>query len=71
MSEKTNTQLLKEELMMKPKKGAADYKAEDLKKADEFCVQYKEFLDFSRTEREAVAYSVELAKKYGFTEYDS
>ncbi len=71
MSEKTKAQLLKEELMMKERKGAADYKAEDLKNADEFCVEYKKFLDFSRTEREAVKYSVELAKKYGFTEYDS
>ena len=34
-------------------------------------MNYKEFLDFSRTEREAVVYSVELAKKYGFTEYDN
>ena len=71
MSEKTKAQLLKEELMMKERKGAADYKAEDLKSADEFCVEYKKFLDFSRTEREAVVYSVELAKKYGFTEYDN
>ncbi len=71
MSDKTKAQLLKEEIMMKPRKGAADYKAEDLNKADQFCVDYKEFLDYSRTEREAVVYSVELAKKYGFTEYDS
>lgn len=71
MSEKTKAQLLKEEIMMKPRKGAGDYKSDDLKKADEFCIDYKKFLDFSRTEREAVAYSVELAKKYGFTEYDN
>ena len=71
MSDKTKAQILKEELMMKPRKGAADYKKEDLVEADEFCVEYKKFLDFSRTEREAVAYSVELAKQYGFTEYDS
>ena len=71
MSDKTKAQLLKEEIMMKERKGAADYKAEDLKNADEFCVEYKKFLDFSRTEREAVVYSVELAKKHGFTEYDS
>lgn len=71
MSDKTKAQILKEELMMKLRKGAADYRKEDLEKADEFCVEYKKFLDFSRTEREAVVYSVELAKKYGFTEYDS
>ncbi|MBQ7964923.1 MAG: aminopeptidase [Ruminococcus sp.] len=71
MSDKTKAQILKEELMMKPRKGAADYKKEDLVKADEFCVEYKKFLDFSRTEREAVVYSVELAKQYGFTEYDN
>lgn len=71
MSEKTKAQLLKEELMMKPRKGAADYKTADLEKADEFCIKYKEFLDYSRTEREAVVYSVELAKKYDFVEYDN
>ena len=71
MSDKTKAQILKEELMMKPRKGAADYKKEDLVEADEFCVEYKKFLDFSRTEREAVVYSVELAKQYGFTEYDN
>ena len=71
MSDKTKAQILKEEIMMKPRKGAGDYKPEDLTKADQFCVDYKEFLDYSRTEREAVVYSVELAKKCGFTEYDS
>ncbi len=71
MKEKTKAQLLKEEIMMKERKGAADYKAEDLSIADEFCVEYKEFLDYSRTEREAVRYSVELAKKHGFTEFDN
>ena len=71
MNEKTKAQLLKEEIMMKPKKGAADYKSDDLKKADDFCVDYKKFLDFSRTEREAVVCSVELAKQHGFVEYDN
>lgn len=70
MSDKTKAQMLKEELMMKERKGAADYKAEDIAKADEFCVDYKKFLDYSRTEREAVKYSVELAKQHGFTEFD-
>ena len=41
----------------------------EIKKADEFCKGYKKFIDNSPIEREAVRYTVELAKKAGFTEY--
>ena len=68
--EKSKAQLLKEEIMMKERKGAAALSAEEIKKADEFCVGYKEFLDHSPVEREAVSYTLELAKKAGFTEYN-
>ena len=68
--EKSKATLLKEEIMMKGSKGAATLNAEEIKKADDFCVGYKKFLDHSPVEREAVSYTLELAKKAGFTEYD-
>ena len=68
--EKSKATLLKEEIMMKGSKGAATLNAEEIKKADDFCVGYKEFLDHSPVEREAVSYTLELAKKAGFTEYN-
>ena len=67
--EKTKTQLLRESLMMeenKQKKLTAEVVAE----ADKFCEGYKTFLDKSPVEREAVGYSLELAKSRGFVEFD-
>lgn len=61
--EKSKATLLKEEIMMKDSKGAATLNAEEIKKADDFCVGYKKFLDHSPVEREAVSYTLELAKK--------
>ncbi len=68
--EKSKATLLKEEIMMKGSKGVATLNAEEIKKADDFCVGYKKFLDHSPVEREAVRYTVELAKKAGFAEYE-
>lgn len=41
--EKSKATLLKEEIMMKGSKGAATLNAEEIKKADDFCVGYKKF----------------------------
>lgn len=68
--EKSMTAKLKEEIMMTESKGVKALSQEEIKKADDFCVGYKEFLDNSPIEREAVKYTVELAKKEGFTEYN-
>ncbi len=38
--------------------------------ANEFCEEYKIFLDNAKTEREVTEYTVELAKKHGYTEFD-
>ncbi|MDL2287683.1 aminopeptidase [Eubacteriales bacterium OttesenSCG-928-G02] len=38
-------------------------------KAYEYCEGYKEFINYAKTEREAVAYSLDIAKKNGYTEY--
>ena len=68
--EKSKTALLKEELMMGEPKGVKALSAEEIKKADEFCEGYKKFLNASPVEREAVIFSVEAAKRAGFTEFD-
>lgn len=68
--EKSMTAKLKEDIMMKEPKGAKALSQEEIQKADDFCEGYKKFLDNSPVEREAVKYTVELAKKEGFTEYN-
>ena len=65
-----NAKELREKLMMKERKGAADFTPEVLEQADVFCEDYKKFLDNSRTEREAVAYVKAMAEENGFVEYD-
>ena len=68
--EKSKTTLLKEKIMMTEPKGVKALSEEEIKKADSFCNGYKKFLDNSPVEREAVRYTVELAKKAGFAEYE-
>lgn len=68
--EKSKTAKLKEKIMMTEPKGIKSLSKKEIKKADEFCVGYKKFLDSSPIEREAVRYTVELAIKAGFTEFD-
>ena len=70
MAEKNKTELLKEKLCINRKNGRTLSNAETLKKADEFCNGYKEFLDNAKTERMAVKAAISLAQKVGFTEYD-
>ena len=43
--------------------------ADEAGKAEQYCAGYKEFLNEARTEREAVAIAVKMAKKEGFAEY--
>ena len=61
---------LREKLMMKEKKGAATFTPEVLKEAQDFAEGYKKFLDNSRTEREAVAYTKKLAEEAGFVPFE-
>lgn len=61
---------LKEEILMSPKKKINLISNSDIEKADEFCEPYKDFLNKSRTEREAVAEAVLMAKENGFKEYN-
>lgn len=68
--EKTKTELLKEKLFVKKESGAKKVSVDEIAKADEFCEDYKKFLDNAKIEREAVVYAIEQAEKRGFTEYD-
>ncbi len=71
MAEKNKTELLKEKLCLNRKNGRTVSDAEMLKKADEFCIGYKDFLDNAKTERMAVKTAIHLAEMVGFSEYDS
>ena len=70
MSEVSKAKELKEKIFMNTKPGITKIGADEVKNADAFCEGYKPFLDYSRTERDAVKYSIELAEKAGFTEFD-
>lgn len=58
------------ELVLKRENGFNILSEEDIKKANEFCEGYKEFLDDSKTERECVRFAVNAAKSAGFVEFD-
>lgn len=69
MSEKSKGQELLEALTYKKKNIFEEASAEKVKAIFDYCEGYKVFLDNAKTEREAVDYTIELAKKNGFTEY--
>ena len=70
MSEKTQAEILKEELFAKQEHAAYTCEEKEITVADEFCEGYKKFLDICKTEREAAAYTKELAVKEGYSEFD-
>ncbi len=67
--EKTQGQNLKEQLLSSKKHALLSMSEEDLKKCDQFCENYKKFLDSAKTEREAVEYTVDLIEKKGFVPF--
>jgi len=68
MNEKKN---YREELFYKQKNGYDLICNEDRSKIEPYCAEYMEFLNNSRTEREAVRNAVALAEAEGFREYKS
>ena len=68
--EKSAAAQLKEKLFLNRKNGCLKVSEEDIRKSDEFCEEYKNFLNNGKIEREAVEYAVAAAEKAGFTEYD-
>lgn len=69
MSEKTKGQTLKEELFYKKKNAFETRTQEDLAAAKEYAKNYAEWLDKSKTEREAVVASIAMLEKEGYREY--
>jgi len=67
----TDVKKLTEELLINRKNGYFQVRDERIKKADDFCEDYKKFLDLSKTEREAVTYTVKAAEAAGFVPFDS
>lgn len=68
--EKSRAEELKEKLFYNPKHASEVISQEETDKADAFCEEYKNFLNKAKTEREAVVYVLEKAKKNGFVEFD-
>lgn len=68
--DKKKSDILKEELFYKNENAQTSLPEETIKAADEFCENYKTFLNDAKTEREAVAAAIELAQVAGFTEFE-
>ena len=67
--DKTKIDEMKEKLFYNPKHASAVISESEVDAADGFCEGYKEFLDKGKTEREAAAEIIALAKANGFTEF--
>lgn len=69
MEEKTQASQLKEKLFLKHENGLKRADDETVRAAYDFAEGYKVFLDCAKTEREAIATAVAMAKQAGFEEY--
>ena len=67
--DKTQGQLLEEQLLMKPQNGGESLSPEQIAQADAFCEGYKAFLKYAKTEREAVTTIVEMLEKAGYVPF--
>ena len=70
MKEKTLAEKLRDELTYKPQNGGIKLTEDQIRRAYEFCDDYKEFLDSAKTEREATAEAVRLAEIAGFVPFE-
>ncbi|MBQ2676318.1 MAG: aminopeptidase [Clostridia bacterium] len=69
MSEKTQAELLSEQLFANEKNAYFEATQQDIDLAYKFCEKYTDFLNKSKTERLFAANTIELAKANGFTEF--
>ncbi|XOQ48867.1 MAG: aminopeptidase [Eubacteriales bacterium] len=67
---KEDVKKMSEELLLDRKNPFFKVEDEKVRKADEFCEGYKKFLNESKTEREAVRFSVKAAEAAGFVPFD-
>ena len=66
-----NTKILKKKLFTRRESGGKILSEQELLNSENFSINYKKFLDKSKTEREAVDYVLERAKNLGFEEFDN
>ena len=67
--EKTKIEEMKEKLFYNPKHASLVINEGETEIADGFCEGYKAFLDKAKTEREAAAEIIALAKANGYVEF--
>lgn len=70
MAEKTQAELLREQLFYEPKNAYEVLDEQQLEEAESFGEGYKAFLDAAKMEREAVSFAVKLLQEKGFAEYE-
>lgn len=70
MSEKSKSEKMKEELFYNPKHVSKLIDEKEVEKADEFCEDYKSFLNTAKTEREVTSFMKAEAESKGFAEFD-
>ncbi len=70
MSEKTQAEILKDELFAVNNHASYVCDGAEIEQADAFCEEYKKFLNICKTEREAAAYVKALAEKEGYRPFD-
>lgn len=71
MSEKTKGELLKDQLMASPENAGIVMSDEEIAKAQAFAEPYKVFLDNSKTERDAVKYTISMIEKKGYQPFEA
>ena len=67
--EKSAAELLREKLVYKTKNGFNTMSDAELEAANAYCEGYKEYLDASKTEREAVTAAVAMLEAKGFVPF--
>lgn len=70
MIEKTEAELMMEELFYAPKHASYVCEDDEIALADEFCEGYKGFLNACKTEREAAAFTKAMAEKNGYVPFN-
>lgn len=70
MAEKTQAELLREQLFYEPKNAYDKLSDAEIEAAEAFSEGYKAFLDEAKMEREAVSFAVKLLEKRGFVPHE-
>lgn len=70
MSEKSNAEILSEQLIMNPKNGTLEISDGEYAKAENYSTEYKNYLNTGKTEREAASISVKMAEDAGFVPFE-